>query len=240
MAYRTAGTGAYASNEKHLVITSTSYAGNGPLVIVGHGAGDNAWVYNTAASYRRDLEVLADAGCVVVAADLGGASWANDTFLARTADVISWAASTWDANTTRVSWIGDSMNGGAALNWAWRNTSQIGALALRVPGVAYNNIYNRIPSLAASMDAAYGGNWAANVATRDPMANTASIVPFASRVRLYYSTNDPFISLAQDIEPFVDATGVRAIPLGDVGHDPALVYPAVHGQAQAQFILSQI
>jgi len=240
VALRSAGIGAYAPDERHLVFVGSSYGGGGPLVIVGHGAGGTAWDYNTDPSWRRDLDLLADAGCVVVAADLGGDTWGNDTFLAMAEAVIDWAESTWDADVSKVSWIGDSMSGGTALNWAWRNTGRIGALVLRVPGVAYDNIYHRIGFLTESMDDAYGGDWSANVADRDPSANTEAIAEFADRVRIYYSTNDPLISLEQDIRPFAEATGIRAIPLGDVGHDPATVFPAVHAQAQAQFILSQL
>ena len=239
MAHRSFGEDAIATDEKHMVITSASYQGGGPLVIVGHGAGDDAWVYANPA-YRGDLEVLADAGCVVISADLAGPSFGNDDFLDAVDDTITWAASAWDANTTSVSWIGDSMNAGGALNWAWRNTSQIGGLALRVPAVAYDNIYDRAGFIADLMDDAYAGDWAGNAADRDPTAITDLIVPFAWRVRLYYSTNDPLVSKTEDIDPFVDATGVRAVPLGAVGHDPATVYPAVHAQSQAQFILSQI
>lgn len=239
MSHRSLGVGAYRADEKHLVITANGYRAGGPLVLVGHGGGDDAWVYSPPA-FRRDLDYLASLGFVVVAVDFAGLAWCNDDFLEAVDDAIAWAVERWAADVRRISWIGDSMNGAGALNWCWRNPTRVGGVVLRVPGVALQHVYDRSSVLADDMDDAYDGSggWAANAADRDPMANTARIVPIAGRCRIYYSSNDPLVPYSEDIAPFVAATGMQAVSLGARSHDTAQIYPAIDAAAQARWLLA--
>lgn len=243
MPRRSRGTGRYAASEADMVITSSSYSGGGPLVIVCHGFGATPANYSPPAN-RRDLDLLAETGCVVVIGALGGTgTWGNDTFLARLADLRTWAASAYGADLARMALIGDSMGAMGALNYAWRNPSLVAACALRVPVVAADALHDRDPvGLGASIDAAYGGSttWEdTHKAQRDPSLNTSAITAYgASKVRIWYSTDDPTV-LPSDITAFVAATGVRAVPLGAVAHNEAAIYNAVHAEDQATWIWSQ-
>lgn len=221
-ARRVFGTGGYAEGERHMVVTAPGYQGGGPLVIVAAGALSNGWSY-AAPAYHTDLSLLASTGAVVIAGDWGGINtWFNDTFLTRIDEGIAWAASEWGADTSRVSWIADSMNGGGCLNWCWRHTDRLGAMALRIPCVAADLFYQRDGAgLASAMDAAYSpSNWPASKADRDPLTNAALIRPFAGRCRIWYSTSDTLI-LPSDIQTFAAATGIETTSLGANGHDTA-------------------
>jgi pimeloyl-ACP methyl ester carboxylesterase len=241
---RSRGTGRYAASEADMVITSSTYRSGGPLVVVCHGFSATPSNYSPPAN-RRDLDLLAETGCVVAIGALGGGStWGNDTFLARLADIRTWAASAWGADLTRMALIGDSMGGMGALNYAWRNPTLVKAVALRVPVVAADALHDRDPSgLGAGIDAAYGGTAAwenTHKAQRDPSLNTASITAFGvDKVRIWYSTNDPTV-LPADITSFTAATGVRAVPLGDVAHQEASIYAAVHAEDQAAWLWSRL
>lgn len=242
MGRRSRGVGRYAAGEADVVITSSAYAGGGPLVVVCHGFAASPANYSTPA-HRADLDLLAETGCVVVIGALGGAStWGNDTFLARLDDIRTWAASAYGADLTRMALVGDSMGGMGALNYAWRHPALVHAVALRVPVVAADALHDRDAGLGAAIDDAYGGPAAwegTHKVLHDPALNTAAITAFgASKVRAWYSTDDPTV-LPADIAAFTAATGVRAVPLGAVAHDEASVYSAVHAHDQATWIWSQ-
>jgi hypothetical protein len=219
-ARRNFGRDGYQAGERHMVVTAPGYQGGGPLVIVAAGAFGTGWSY-AARAYHEDLNLLAATGAVVLAGDWGGFNtWFNDTFLARVDAGIAWAEAEFDADVGRVSWVADSMNGGGCLNWCWRHTDRLGAMALRIPCVAADLFYQRDGAgLASEMDAAYApSNWAANKADRDPLTNAARIAPFADRCHIWYSANDTLI-LPSDVEAFAAATGIETTSLGNNGHD---------------------
>jgi hypothetical protein len=230
--------------QRILTLTAPGYTAGGPLVMVGHGFAADHTFYQPP-DRRRDLELLAETGCVVVIADLGSNAWCNDDFLDAADTAIAYAADRYSADVSRVAWVGDSMNGAGALNWRWRHPTTGGPCALRLPSVALDALHDRDEpaGIAAAMEGAYGGEseFEAAMPTRDPSHpdNTALIAAFADDIRIWHSTDDPVI-LPADITAFVAATGVRAIPLGEVAHDPALVYPAIHAHAQAEWIWSRL
>lgn len=247
MTVRSYGAGRVAAAEADLVITAPGYAGGGPIVVVCHGAGGGPSNY-TPAAHRRDLDLLANSGCVVVVAELGGGStWGIDTVVHATTGriraAIDYAATAWGGDLDRVALIGDSMGAMNALNFMWRAPAgTVKAAALRVPVVAADALHDRNGAIAALMDAAWGSgaNWEAAKDTRDPSAaaNAAAISAFKDSVRVWYSTDDPTV-LPADITAFTAATGVEARPLGAVAHTEALIYGAVHAQDQATWIWSR-
>jgi len=227
-----------------MVLTSATYSGGGPLVIVCHGAGQTPANYATGPQ-RQDLDMLADSGCVVVVADLGGINtWGLDTVVhpttGRIAAVRTWAATAYEADLTRMALIGDSMGGQNAILYHRLAPANVKCTVLRAPVVAADALHDREPAgLGLLMNIAYGsaGNWEAAVPTKDPShANqTAVIAGFADNVRIWYSTNDPTI-LPADVFSFATATGVDLRIMGAVGHDPVKVDP----RAQAEWIWSRL
>lgn len=248
MTRRSRGTGRYFTGEKDITITSSTYAGGGPLVVMLHGYGTGASDFSNP-STRTDLDLLAATGCVVVIADAGGTNtWGLDTVVhptsGRIAAIRTWAASAWGADPDRMALIGDSMGAMNALGYTWRSPSTVKAVACRLPVVAADALHDRDPAgLGAAIDAAYGSqaNWEADKANRDPSAtgNAAAIAAVRDRVRIWYSGNDSVV-LPADIAAYVSATGVRAVPLGDIGHDAAAFATAMDDYGQARWIWSRL
>ena len=241
-AHRLWGAGGYHTGEAWMVTRSTRPAKTGsPLVVVAHGAGADAKYYGGAPIRWRMFNTLAAAGAVVIAADLGSVTegardgWGSPTQVARIGEVVTWAATEWGCNTTRVGLIGDSAGGAGALNWARANTAQLGGVVLRCGVCDIESIYQNgagNPLLVALIDQAYAaaGGWPANRATSDPALNTSAFVPIKDRVRIYYSIDDGLVPPAGTTA--VGATvGCRTIPLGAIDHDPDPYMPDEHAGA---------
>lgn len=195
------------------IVWRSSTSPVGPLVIV---CFDEASFYQEPAR-NRDLKVLAESGLVVVAAD--APSFGNAEALQAIDDTIVWAGADLGADIDRVSFVGDSRGATTALNWAWRNPSQLGAAVLRIPAVNLAAIHARDmpPGVAAEIDAAWPGGFAG--ADPSEPANITAIAPIADRCRVWLSTDDPFIPPAE-VDTWADATGVQTRSLGATGHDP--------------------
>lgn len=202
----------------------------GPLVIACH---DTASFYESP-DRKSDLKHMAEAGLCVVAVDCE--AFGNDAALGVIDDTITWAASELGADTSRVSFVGDSRGATTSLNWAWRNPGQAGALALRIPGVALEAIHsNDLPSgIAASIEAAYPGDdletevWPFRDPSHPDLADEIAVI--ADRCRVWYSEDDPWV-LPSQVTSWTDTHGVDLRSLGATGHDPwstgALPYVAI-------------
>lgn len=245
MAHRSTGDGRYHTGETDTTIVGDTYSGDGPLIVVCHGAGNTSVTYADTPGNRRDLEFLADRGCVVVIPDFTGANgtWGNDAALTRIGEIRTYAAATWGADLNRMGFIADSAGTMDALNYHWRNPSHIKCTAARIPVVAADALHDRNVLLGNLINSAYTNEagWDAAKANRDPSASApaALIEAFADDVRIWYSTDDTIV-LPADVTTFTNLTGVRAIPLGAIGHDQAVLSAAVHADAQAAWIWSRL
>lgn len=236
----TAGSGLQAGEKWMATVPPRLQAGS-PLVVVCHGALANGHSFG-AVGQRRDLDLLAATGLVVVAADLGGDTAGNDTNLSRLAEIVNWAKRNYSVDTSRVVLVADSLGAMGALGWAWRNTVQFAGASLRVPVVCADLIHDRDPGgVGALIDTAYGGGaaWDTAKAGRDPLANASLIEAFADDVRIWYSTDDPTV-IPSDITTFTAASGVRAVPLGAVQHVEASIRAAIPAHEQARWIWGRL
>lgn len=225
------GEGGWQAGERWMVTLSTSYAGGGPLVIYVPGVAADGWALAGNLPYRRDLDLLAQAGCVVFSSTFadqaggdGGASWGNQ-YGRDTIDLaIAHAASEYDADTSRLAFIGSSEGGVLALNWAWRHPEAVAAVATHLSPVDVQALYDGNAIAKATIDLAFDayGGWAVNRDDHDPAANYEAIAAIADRVRCYYSTNDGLAPEA-DHQALAAATGVRIVPIGEVGHDKGML-----------------
>lgn len=243
---REAGLGGYHTGEKWAVIKPVTMPENPKLAVICHGSAADGWFYNDIPSRRRDLEVLARAGVVVLAIDHGNPlkpdNWGNDVSVARVSEAITWAGTTFGCDTTKVAILGDSAGGATALNWAKGNVAQTGAVVLRAGVCNIGAIYQAgagNPLLVELIDDAYDAAWPAAAATHDPALNISSFQPLASRMRLYYAGADGLVPPAATVA-FAEAVGCRAITYGDMDHSETDVQPAIPAEAQAQFILQQL
>ena len=235
--FGTGGTG-LGGSEKWMVITGPTYTTGGRVVVVGFGQ------TNTSPARRLDdLELLARAGFVVICMDLGGSAlWSNDTQLAAVDAALAWAAANFGADTSKVSWVGDSRFAMLALLWSWLHPTRIGAVCIRIPVVAFGLLHDQNRAgLAAEIEAAYLGlaGYQAALPSRDPShpTNVTKIITFKDRVRAWYSLNDPIV-LPSDVTSWQALTGVDIRPLGNVTHDP-WTPGAIDGYDQARWIYSK-
>jgi hypothetical protein len=242
MTARSFGTGANSATpaERHLVIRASTWDGGGPLVLVAHGLLSNALTYGPAA-IRRDLDYLANTGCLVVAADLAGDAWGNAASVTAAENVITWAASRYGCDTSKVSWLADSMGFTVAVNWATAHVAQVGAIIGRLPATHVDALHDRDGAVGPTVVAAYGTEaaWDAAKGTRDPISKAAALVALKDRIRCFYSTTDTLV-LPAEVQAFATAVGCRAVPMGAFAHDMTAMTSQVHAESQASFIWSRL
>jgi hypothetical protein len=122
-----------------------------------------------------------------------------------------------------------------ALNYHWRNPSLVAATVARIPVVAADALHDRNALLGGLIDTAYGSGaaWDTAKADRDPSASgpAALIEAVNQDVQVWYSTDDPIVLVAE-VAAFQNATGVRCVPMGAVGH----TFHRIHAHAQAAWI----
>jgi len=75
------------------------------------------------------------------------------------------------------------------------------------------------------IDAAHGGDWSAVADERDPARNLEDFAGLGHRVRIYYSADDGLVP-SSTLTAFAEAIGATAGPIGAVGHDAEVAYPA--------------
>jgi poly(3-hydroxybutyrate) depolymerase len=218
-----------------------------PLVILCHGSDQRgAGFYAEVPATQRDLSVLANAGCVVIAIDHGDPfipdNWGSDTAIARVDEAITWAATKFGCDTTRVGIQADSAGGPTALGWAWRNPSRLAGCIVKAGVVAIQLTYDRNVLLKALIEGAYGGAaaWTAAAPTHDPShANqVASIQAINDRVLHMYSTGDGLI-LPSDVTALAASTGIQTMVFGNMAHDQTLMPPALPAEYMAKWMLDR-
>lgn len=192
-------------------------------VLVPHGAGGAA-VDFLPATYRRPLDALARAGYPCLAIDAGGTlTFGNDTAITATqTDVGVLTGATVGAKADKVFVYGGSMGALVALNWARQHASLVGALALTIPALDLDDIYqNDKGSYRAAIGTAYGVTYPTaipNLATHSPVAYPADVT---FPVKIWSSSNDPVASNTAACQTWATAVGgglVEVVDLGAQGH----------------------
>lgn len=229
--------GAYTAGELQIEIYpgTTSPVGKVPIIFC-HGfslLSQPAAVIGGTPYYERFGLIAEITGCPVVAADLGGNTWANSTARTLIGTLRTWLGANIGARTDKFGIAGESMGSILAANMAWRAPTECVALWLRAPIVAVEMFYdvNLVPNpgLTASMDAAYT-NHAGLVAAYpsiDPAvaANRSILASLGPRTRVDYTTDDQFI--APEIPgAYVTETGADG-HVGPGDHDANLWTPHV-------------
>lgn len=168
-----------------------------------------------------DVLGYAKAGFPAIACDFGSTSgvlWGNDTALARIDAAWAYLKSQLNAKPDKVGLAAGSGGCINAFNWAKRNLGSVAAIAGVIPGISLVDIHdNNRNSLAANVEAAYGGaaGYAAAVAARDPNAWAASLA--GPPIKLWYSSDDP-VAIPSFVGPFATATQAQTVNMGPLGH----------------------
>lgn len=196
----TTGYSATAPTEKVLVMRKSGYnpAGGLPIALYCHSAGQDAteplrpvlppYTPNSTTTDRL-IRAVAEAGYLVVAADLGLKLWGDDTQLSRVTEAVAYARSV-GGRSGPLQILGFSMGGMCAFAWTRANPSEVASICAFVPAVDLNDfVVNNRAGQAASVNSAFGGAY--NDAVHGP---THSPVQFASQipcpVDLWHSPDD--------------------------------------------------
>lgn len=150
------------------------------------------------------VQFLAEHGFAVLSIDAGGGlTWGNAASQTALGNAIAWArAQGFCSPTAKVLLLGYSMGGAVALNYAKDHPTVVAGVIGEAPTVDLDGMY---PGFAAEMDAAYGGSYAANGASRSPMRFAAAL---AVPIRLYSGVDDATVPNAM-VHAFHDALTVE-------------------------------
>lgn len=238
--------GQYAAGEAHLLTTSERARRDGSewAVIAIHGHGGDATQFETLTAYQgAHVDALANAGLLVYSIDAGGIhTWSNDTAMSAISSAYSWITdpAKGGAKAGKVGIMGWSMGGGNSLNWIKRNAAKVARAWLWVPESdldffhgtpGYTPSYATggiaLGGYAAEIDAAYGGNYAANAPGHKIRDEYASWNGLGVPITIAHAVDDGTIPIAQNRDAFVPGVNdpnvtFRSVPGG--GHDGLFNY----------------
>ena len=157
--------GVYAAGEGQYLLVDKDTPRNGTRsgILCLHGHGADATVFTPAAHTNsfapgNHARALAEAGFIVLSIDAGGpAPWANNASMSAVSNAYTWlTGATGGAKPATVGLVGWSMGGLAALNWAKRNPTLVGAMELFAPATDLDYFYT-VPGYQTNLDIAYSG-----------------------------------------------------------------------------------
>lgn len=231
------GTGVYVAGENHAVVVARLAKPGASRVVLGLN-GSHSTVANSPPGASQ--WALADSGFLVMQADHGQpvaggfGTYGNDTVITRIGQMRTFMQSSArhvPAAAGKVILSGGSGGCTGALNYAFRNPADVACMALALPLVDVEDLYNNRTDgvvTQAEMDTAYGGHPAFLTAmpSHSPK-NQDKTVLAGIPMLLHYSTNDPYISV-QSVMDFRDAVNgaggnVTVVSLGAVGHNNSAV-----------------
>lgn len=143
------------------------------LAIPGHGSTPNVW--DQGSLHGQHLAALAEAGYIVLVVDQQNL-WSSDARMTELSLAVAYAQAPAPAGLGckpgQIGLYAMSLGGGEALNYAKRHLSQIAAVWLFCPATDYD--YHYANGYGAELDAAYGGNYAANKTGHVPIADAST------------------------------------------------------------------
>ena len=207
-----AGIGEYVASESHHLGLPNLWKSNGTArgCMYAPGLGGTIPAIN-----GSDGTYMADRGVAIGTFDFGmNDEWGNATSDSRMDSAWAFCKSRFGFKTDKVLLFGISHGGVTVLNWAKANPTLVAAIALGMPAVSPQDIYDfDRGTLQSEIAAAYGGGRPPD--SRDPTKNAASFVGIP--IAIWYSTDDP-ICTAATVTAFGTAVGAEMNSLGAVGH----------------------
>lgn len=229
---RSRGVGVYVASEAHNFMWDRLAKPGGRVVVSCQGSHSTADSILTAGWERANA--LSAAGYVLVQGDLAQTTtqgtFGNATSETRVGQLRTFAlgSSAPVPAAGKVHLIGGSGGVAAALNYARANPGNVASIYGMVPLVDIEDVYNNrtdVDITQAEIDAAYTDHagFLAAMPARNPSraGNQAALAGIP--IRLAYSTNDPYITVASVLGyvAAVNAAGgnATAFSMGAVGHD---------------------
>jgi len=165
-------TGGYSPSEAHYRLLARTWRSGGRLVLVGHAIGGTAAsigdAYTLFPPLVRLFERIANAGMVVITPDGGGTEqWMNATAVGALHAAVGWSATTF--GTTSAVGLGVSMGNGALFRLQ-DDHGDLEAICGLIPLSDSDDVYdNDRGGNAASLDAAFAGDYTTNGAAFNPL-----------------------------------------------------------------------
>lgn len=187
------GNGTISANEGFSILRPKYYNSVKRGILFLHGHDDTNISWQNSASRYLFLRKFADAGNVVLSADLGGVNTqGNDTAVARITSAYTYLL-TLGVLPTTIAMIGHSMGGLNAFVWAAQNLSKVQCIIGIVPAINLNDIWtNNRGSLTADINTAYGGTYDPNTlgAVHNPYTIMQNNGYVGLKAQVYYGDTD--------------------------------------------------
>lgn len=164
-------------------------------------------------------EILARGDWALVAGDFaGGGTYGNQAACDAVSTAVAWARSNGIIHpTAKVALLGHSMGACTMVNWAARNPGEVAGMVMLDGGInpshwAVDGIpgYVSASFVLGELDAAYGGNWAANESTRCPRLVAAANSSLRAIPLLHYLAGDGSAGDGLKVVPEADADAFEA------------------------------
>lgn len=225
------GVGQYVAGEAHEWVFARHTKPGARGVVYAQGSHGLANVLRFGTWDQPAGRAIADRGYQAIAGDLSQTltqgTFGNDTARSRVGSLKTFLQGTIGAASGKVWGFAGSGGCTALLNYARQNPTHFAALVLLNPLIDPQDFYDNnrggttIPK--TELEAAYGGSaaaFAAAMPAHNPARNTGELTGVP--MRLYYSTNDPYIPVAT-VTAFAAAVNTAGgtadtFSLGAVGH----------------------
>jgi pimeloyl-ACP methyl ester carboxylesterase len=220
----------YRANERGLIHRHSKVRnGEGPLILCFHGLGADANQFGPV--YWNGLwptiSALCEAGYVVVSIDAGASlsSWGNADSMTATGLAHDWAqdlTNDWSnkaqAKAGDIGLLGWSMGGLTALNYNVRNLADVAGTYLFSPITDLNAAHDQA-GWTASIDTAYGGNFATNSLTYDP-SDRMTDFNAGGPIRILHSDDDTTVPISYSEAFDAGTTVTTLVEVTGRGHFP--------------------
>lgn len=224
--WQTSGSGEYTAGLGHSAIARRLHrpSDGRPGVFFHTGVTNDPQSYLTSAASGSQVTVpvARTIGPVISFSLLDSERYGNATNSTRIGQLRSFMQTRVGIASGKLYGIGTSKGALGLLNYARANPGVFAALALFVPAVDPQELYDRNPSgLQAEIAACYGGGRPPDSA--NPSKNTGELAGL--RMKCWYSGDDPIIAVAS-VADFAQATGAAVESMGAIGHSAAGADPA--------------
>jgi dienelactone hydrolase len=178
-------------------------------VIACHGHGGSDVQESQGGPFVGHPEYWADRGYVVGMVSTGD-TWLNSVAMSDITTLYDYLM-TLGPVSTKVGLLAWSMGGGHALRWLIENPTKVAAGYLCSPLTDLNWAHAANTTYATEIDAAYGGNFAANGAPRAPINNPASFRG-GPKLLIAHAQNDSTLPRSQT-DTFVSAVNDQSVTM---------------------------
>lgn len=199
-------------------------------IIVLHGADASPLMWSPGSLFGTTpvgdhLQALAEAGYYCICPDAGGsATWLNDTAMTAITAAYNYLIAQ-GIKGTKVGIFAHSMGGGNALQWTKSNTTKVVGIRAHAPVTNLDYFQGLGGSFTTQVNAAYGGNYAANSVGHkifDEYATWRGVCP----ISIVHGSADVIVPPAQSVAFIAGVADTRVTEIVKTGADHVTSFAA--------------